>query len=493
NFIKEASTISELEEYDYIIVGGGTAGCPLAATLSEYFKVLVLERGGSPYRNPNITQQSNIANAPRQDPAFQQFTSEDGVANLRANVLGGGSSINGGLYSRAELSFLRQAKLDETTVNKSYAWVEKVVAFEPTYKNAFQSATRTALVTVGGIIPEYNFTYDDVIGTKTAGITFDLNGHRHPSPDLLFEYANPHNILVLLHATVERIIIRNKGTLKITFGVMFKDNIGQTHTAILNEKTGGEVIVCAGALGSPQLLMLSGIGPIEHLKPLGMNLVLNSPQVGKEMRDNPSGVMVLPSPIPLGNFWSPLTVGVASAGFLVETMGLGTSGRLLVKVKGPQSFGELLLKSKNASETPSVRFNYFKSPEDIQRCVAGINTLEEMALSSVFAPYRYDNQTLPSGGTVLLPNRRNSLFLKSINSTIADYCKKNIGTFYHYHGGCLKGEVIDDNYKVIGTNNLRVVDGSTFKSSPGTNPQATVMMLGRYVGTKLLLEKEKKK
>ncbi|XP_024543620.1 (R)-mandelonitrile lyase-like [Selaginella moellendorffii] len=432
NFIKEASTISELEEYDYIIVGGGTAGCPLAATLSEYFKVLVLERGGSPYRNPNITQQSNIANAPRQDPAFQQFTSEDGVANLRANVLGGGSSINGGLYSRAELSFLRQAKLDETTVNKSYAWVEKVVAFEPTYKNAFQSATRTALVTVGG-------------------------------------------------------------SAKSAFGVMFKDNIGQTHTAILNEKTGGEVIVCAGALGSPQLLMLSGIGPIEHLKPLGMNLVLNSPQVGKEMRDNPSGVMVLPSPIPLGNFWSPLTVGVASAGFLVETMGLGTSGRLLVKVKGPQSFGELLLKSKNASETPSVRFNYFKSPEDIQRCVAGINTLEEMALSSVFAPYRYDNQTLPSGGTVLLPNRRNSLFLKSINSTIADYCKKNIGTFYHYHGGCLKGEVIDDNYKVIGTNNLRVVDGSTFKSSPGTNPQATVMMLGRYVGTKLLLEKEKKK
>lgn len=113
-FLKKASTFSSSssststtgsnDDYDYIVVGGGTAGCPLAATLSQKFRVLLLERGGVPFNNPNVSFLDNfhIALADTSpSSASQYFISTDGVLNARARVLGGGSSINAGFYTRA--------------------------------------------------------------------------------------------------------------------------------------------------------------------------------------------------------------------------------------------------------------------------------------------------------------------------------------------------------------------------------------------------------
>lgn len=105
-FIRRGSSLEHSENggYDYIIVGGGTAGCPLAATLSKKFKVLVLERGGVPFNNPNVTFLRNfhitLADT-SPTSASQYFISTDGVLNARGRVLGGGSSINAGFYTRA--------------------------------------------------------------------------------------------------------------------------------------------------------------------------------------------------------------------------------------------------------------------------------------------------------------------------------------------------------------------------------------------------------
>ncbi|KAM3316571.1 hypothetical protein ACQJBY_034604 [Aegilops geniculata] len=68
---------------------------------------------------------------------------------------------------------------------------------------------------------------------------------------------------------------------------------------------------------------------------------------------------------------------------------------------------------------------------------------------------------------------------------LQQYCRDTVMTIWHYHGGCHVGPVVDQDYRVIGVAGLRVVDSSTFKYSPGTNPQATVMMLGRYMGLKI--------
>lgn len=111
-FIRKASTFSSSSRagphggyFDYIIVGGGTAGCPLAATLSRSFSVLLLERGGVPFSNVNVSFLSNfhltLADLSK-GSASQFFSSTDGVLNSRARILGGGSSINAGFYTRAD-------------------------------------------------------------------------------------------------------------------------------------------------------------------------------------------------------------------------------------------------------------------------------------------------------------------------------------------------------------------------------------------------------
>lgn len=112
-FIQKASTFSSSlsfssngvnNAYDYIIVGGGTAGCPLAATLSQNFSVLLLERGGVPFANANVSFLANfhltLADLSKTS-ASQFFSSTDGVLNSRARVLGGGTCINAGFYTRA--------------------------------------------------------------------------------------------------------------------------------------------------------------------------------------------------------------------------------------------------------------------------------------------------------------------------------------------------------------------------------------------------------
>lgn len=211
SFVHNATTAPPTSYYDYIIVGGGTAGCPLAATLSHNATVLLLERGGSPYGNSNITLLSSFGSALSDlspNSPSQRFISEDGVINARARVLGGGSCLNAGFYTRAGPGYVQNVGWDPRLVNESYQWVEDVVAFQPPMRE-WQSAVRDGLLQAG-IVPFNGFTYDHMNGTKIGGSIFDREGNRHTAADLL-GYANPHGINVLLHATVHKILFKTKG------------------------------------------------------------------------------------------------------------------------------------------------------------------------------------------------------------------------------------------------------------------------------------------
>ncbi|XP_071693762.1 protein HOTHEAD-like [Rutidosis leptorrhynchoides] len=541
-FMHQARTAPTVSYYDYIIIGGGTAGCPLAATLSQKASVLLLERGGSPYGNTNITDLAAfgaaLSDLSPSSPS-QRFVSEDGVVSARARVLGGGSCLNAGFYSRAGPEYVRLAGWDAKLVNESYQWVEKVVAFEPPLKQ-WQTAVRDGLVEVG-VRPYNGFTYDHMYGTKVGGTIFDHDGHRHTAADLL-RYANASGLTVLLHAPVHQILFARRGTVNSTMpkarGVLFSDANGLAHRAYLRRGTNNEIIVSSGALGSPQLLMLSGIGPRRQLRAHNITIILNQPMVGLGMSDNPMNAVFIPSPNPVEVSLIQV-VGITHNGTYIEAacgenFASGTrtrdfgmfspkigqlstlppkqrtqeaiekaiedmkalpqsafmGGFILEKIMGPISTGHLELTSRSPNDNPSVTFNYFKDPRDLQRCVDGIKIIEKVIGSNSFASFRYNDYSIvnllnmtASSPVNLLPKHANA------SKSLEQFCKDTVMTIWHYHGGCQVDRVVDRDYKVIGVNSLRVIDGSTFRNSPGTNPQATVMMLGRYMGVKLMRER----
>lgn len=543
-FIKPASSFSSSSTsssggeraYDYIIVGGGTAGCPLAATLSQNFSVLLLERGGAPFSNLNVSHLENfhISLADTSpNSAAQAFISTDGVINARARVLGGGTCINAGFYTRASTRYVREAGWDAQLVNESYPWIEKQIVHWPELV-PWQEAVRDSLLEVG-VSPFNGFTYDHVYGTKVGGTIFDKYGRRHTAANLLAT-GNPRNLDVLVHATVQKIMFDTMRKKVKAVGVIFKDENGNIHEAFLAKGQRSEVIVSSGAIGSPQLLLLSGIGPRTDLKKMNISPVIEHKFVGKGMSDNPMNSVFVPMNRTVKQSLIQ-TVGITKRGVYIEaSSGFGQTadsircnhgimsaeigqlstippsqrtpqalkaykeykqdlpheafmgGFILEKIARPLSTGKLTVIDTDPNINPVVTFNYFSHPYDLARCVDGIRMMEKVVRSKHFTNYTHcDEHTMEK--LLNLSVKANVNFIpKHTNDTksLEQFCRDTVITIWHYHGGCHVGKVVDPEYKVIGLDGLRVIDSSTFRESPGTNPQATVLMLGRYMGVKML-------
>ncbi|EEF34970.1 glucose-methanol-choline (gmc) oxidoreductase, putative [Ricinus communis] len=548
-FIKKASSFSSSSSsysssggdsaYDYIVVGGGTAGCPLAATLSQNFSVLLLERGGVPFTNSNVSFLNNfhitLADTSATS-ASQYFISTDGVLNARARVLGGGTSINAGFYTRASTRFIKKVGWDEKLVNESYPWVEKQIVHKPKVA-PWQVTFRDSLLDVG-VSPYNGFTYDHIYGTKFGGTIFDQFGRRHTAAELLAS-GNPRLLTVLVHATVQRVLFDTSRKHPKAVGVVFKDENGNQHQAFLANNPRSEIILSSGAIGTPQMLLLSGIGPKDELKKMGIPVVLDNEFVGKGMADNPMNTIFVPSKKPVRQSLIQ-TVGITKFGVYIESSsGFGQSkdsihchhgmmsaeigqlstippkkrtleaiqayikrkkdlpheafkgGFILEKLASPISTGQLSLINTNVDDNPSVTFNYFKHPEDLRSCVNGVRMATKIVQSEHFTNFtQCDKQTMEKILNISVVANVN-LIPKHPNDTksIEQFCQDTVISIWHYHGGCHVGKVVSPDHKVLGVDRLRIVDGSTFDESPGTNPQATVLMMGRYMGLKILRDR----
>ena len=290
-------------------------------------------------------------------------------------------------------------------------------------------------------------------------------------------------------------------------GVVYQDRLLDQHQALL--RPGVEVILSAGALGSPQLLLLSGIGPATDLSNLGIPVSADIPDAGKHMYDNPrNGISFIPS-VPIDHsliqvVGIPSANGTASyleaASYIVplapelrsSSPFLGSSSPLYVtvatimeKVPGPLSEGSLWLSSTNPLESPALRFNYLSRPEDLARCILGVRHVAEVLEGRALDGFRSAvGLTNRRGGSVRRDFRIVGTALpvdwKTNDRALANYCQQTVATLWHYHGGCVAGKVVDRNFRVIGARAIRVVDASTFSETPGTNPQATILMMGRY-------------
>ncbi|XP_050234331.1 protein HOTHEAD [Mercurialis annua] len=547
-FIKKASSFSSSSSYsssggdhgyDYIVIGGGTAGCPLASTLSQNYSVLLLERGGVPFTNPNVSFLANfhitLADT-SPNSASQYFISTDGVLNARARVLGGGTSINAGFYTRASKRFLNNVGWDEKLVNESYTWVEDQIVHKPKVA-PWQAIVRDSLLDVG-VSPFNGFTYDHVYGTKFGGTIFDRFGRRHTSAELLAS-ANPRLLTVLIHATVQKVLFDTSSKIPKAIGVIFKDENGNQHQAFLANNPTSEIILSSGAIGSPQMMLLSGIGPKNELKKMGIPVVLDNKFVGQGMVDNPMNTIFVPSKRHVKQSLIQ-TVGITKFGVYIEaSSGFGQSqnsirchhgimsaeigqlstippkqrtreaihayinrkkdlpheafkgGFILEKLASPKSTGNLHLLNTNVDENPSVTFNYFHHPEDLRSCVHGVRMAAKIVQSHYFTNFtQCDKETREKilnssvvANVNLIPKHPND------TKSVEQFCRDTVITIWHYHGGCHVGKVVDRDHKVLGVQRLRIVDGSTFDESPGTNPQATVLMMGRYMGMKISRER----
>ncbi|ONK59272.1 uncharacterized protein A4U43_C08F4750 [Asparagus officinalis] len=431
-------------------------------------------------------------------------------------------------------NYVKNAGWNDELVNQSYPWIEERIVHKPKLA-PWQVAVKDGLLQAG-ISPFNGYTYDHLYGTKVGGTIFDERGFRTTAANLLSS-GNPKNLNVLLYATVHKILFNQpKGRRPKAIGVIFKDENGQEHRAFLRRGRRSEVIVSSGTLGSPQLLMLSGIGPKKDLKRLNIPVLIHNMHVGKGLSDNPMNSIFIPTKKPVEQSLIQ-TVGITKIGTFIEaSSGFGQSsdsiqchhgimsaeigqlstlppkertlaaakeyarakkdlpreafqgGFILEKIDGPLSKGHLTLIDSDVNTTPNVTFNYFKHPYDLERCVYGIRTIERVVRTKHIADltndYAYSNEVLLNMSVKANVN----LIPKHTNDTVSleQFCRDTVITIWHYHGGCHTGKVVDRDYRVIGVNGLRVIDSSTYVNSPGTNPQATVMMMGRYMGVKML-------
>ncbi|KAG9135965.1 hypothetical protein Leryth_023733 [Lithospermum erythrorhizon] len=176
-------------------------------------------------------------------------------------------------------------------------------------------------------------------------------------------------------------------------------------------------------------------------------VILDQPSVGQSMKDNPMNAIFVPSPLPVEVSLIQV-VGITKFGSYIEA----ACGALFAATPSSRDYGILSPRIGQLSTVPPKQ----RTPEAIAKAIERMSKLEESAFR---------------GG----------------------FCKDTVTTIWHFHGGCLVGRVVDHDYKVIGIDALRVIDGSTFDYSPGTNPQATVMMLGRYMGLKIHRERSDNK
>ncbi|KAH9290182.1 hypothetical protein KI387_034299, partial [Taxus chinensis] len=287
---------------------------------------------------------------------------EDGVETVRARVLGGGTSINVGFYSRVSREYIRNMGWDEKLVNESFEWVEKKNAFKPDKLSRWNSVVRDGLLEAG-VLPYNGYTLEHLEGTKISDSTFDNNGKRHTAADLL-QYANPDNIVVLLNATVSKILFESSSGKFKANGAEFLSVDGLSYKVLLNQLTNNsEVILSAGGIGRPQLLLLSGIGPSQQLRELNIIVLLDLPLVGKGVQDPPRASATIESSKPL-EVNSIQVVGIVDnsqiyiepASFVQQNSSTNFQylGFILSTVAFPLSRGKLQLRSKDPLDSPSV-------------------------------------------------------------------------------------------------------------------------------------------
>ncbi|MCU1667422.1 MAG: choline dehydrogenase [Blastococcus sp.] len=486
--------------YEYVAVGAGTAGCVLAARLSEDGgRVLLLEAGDAralesmavPPAWPTLMGST----ADWADQTVPQQVTGTRVAWPRGRGLGGSSSINAMNFVRGH-----RASYDAWVTAGAKGW-----GFDdllPAFKHSEHTEGRDpALRGVGGPLTPgpavqrhpiaeagleaagqagYPMARDISGGLEEGFGWCDLNivdGRRQSAADAyLAPILSRPNLDVVTDALVHRVLMDGDRCRGLEYHVGAETFIAECT---------GEVVLAAGTVGTPQLLMLSGIGPADHLEDLGIEVVADLPGVGANLFDHPMCGVVYQSAQPVphginnhGEVQGLLSTGIGGPGPDVQIMFVDVPLRadslsgpdiahgyaIMVSLMAPFSRGSLRLASMTPGAHPVIDPAYYTDQRDLDIVVAGLRIAHEIGAAPALAPW-CGVEALPG------PDVRGQEDLRG-------YVKTNIRSYSHYAGTCAIGiderSVVDTGLHVHGISNLRVADASVMPSPISANTNATV-------------------
>lgn len=527
------------EAYDHIVIGGGSSGCVAAARLvtDGDRRVLLLEAGYS-HHHPLLDMPPGIFKL-IENSKYMTYHHTEPQAHLngrvhdmpQGNVLGGGSSVNAQVYMRGRpsdydewdqilrgnndgaawnwgtvLRHFRRIEGNDRLHNELHGTDGPIKVSDPGY---IDDVSRWFVQTVQEMGEPYSADFN---GATQRGVGFyQFTNRKGKRSSAAYAYIEPlradRRLTVKLRAQVQRILIeRGRAT-----GVVWKDEAGDEHVA----RASGDILVAAGALITPKLLMLSGIGPAEHLRAHGIQPVNDLPGVGQNLIDHPEvpvislangrhgyfrqGVgwrmlwnglnfklfgngRILSPGFEAGAFINPLDRdGVPSIqAFCVPIVYLDrdlkqvfkddygvTITTVLVK---PKSRGHVRLRSANPADLPLVSPHLLKDPDDMAMMVAGQRFFREVLQSGALGK-RIKQVIAPPGPDLG-------------DAAMAEHCRRFVKTNYHPASTARMGAdgdpmaVLDARMRVRGIDNLRVADMSAVPNINAGNTNAPAMMLG---------------